>query len=304
MSTFAIAGVQMDLRIADNLDPMGREIARVRRRYPWVRMILFGELCAFGPRPELAQPMPGPAESYFCALARKHRLWLVPGTLYELAGDHIYNTAPVIDPQGRVVARYRKLFPFFPYEQGVSAGRDCVTFEVPGVGVFGLSICYDMWFPETTRTLAWMGAEVILHPTLTNTLDRDAELAIARASAVTNQCYFLDVNNAGELGYGRSILVGPEGDVVHEAGYGHEIMPVFVDLERVRRTRREGVHGLGQPLKSFRDTSLAFPVYAPGARVSPSLEALGSLAVPDAGDGEASASEHAGVPAPTASDGG
>src|SRR3546814_4288082 len=96
------------------------------------------------------------------------------------------------------------MFPFAPYERGVAPGSEFVVFDVPGAGRFGVSICYDMWFPETTRSLASLGAEVILHPTLTNTIDRDAELAIARASAATNQCYFVDINVAGALGVGRS----------------------------------------------------------------------------------------------------
>src|SRR3546814_6706229 len=80
-----------------------------------------------------------------------------------------------------------------------------------------------MWFPETTRSLVALGAEVILHPTLTNTIDRDAELAIARASAATNQCYFVDINVAGALGVGRSVVCGPGGEVIHQAGSGREV---------------------------------------------------------------------------------
>ncbi len=136
----------------------------------------------------------------------------VPGSLYERAGDKIYNTAPVIDPAGQVVARHRKIYPFTPYENGVASGDRATVFDVPGVGRFGVSICYDMWFPETSRALAWMGAEVILHPSLTNTIDRDVEISIARASAATNQCYFVDLNCAGNLGYGRSSVFGPGGE--------------------------------------------------------------------------------------------
>jgi predicted amidohydrolase len=57
-----------------------------------------------------------------------------------------------------------------------------------------------MWFPETTRQLAALGAEVILHPTMTDTIDRDVELPIARANAAMNQCYFFDVNGVGDGG--------------------------------------------------------------------------------------------------------
>lgn len=282
MSIFGIAGVQMVASVADNLDVMGRQVTLTKRRFPWVEMIVFGELSAFGPRPETAQSLPGSAEDYFRGLAREYGLWLIPGSLYQLDHGKVYNTAPVINPDGEVVARYRKMFPFYPYEKGVQPGTEFVTFSVPDVGCFGISICYDKWFPETTRTLAWMGAEVIIHPTLTNTLDRDVELSIARASAATNQVYFFDVNNAGEMSFGRSTIIGPEGDVIHEAGAGAEIMPVMVDFERIRRARDVGNLGLGQPLKSFRDAPTSFPVYAPGAAKAESLSKLGDLRMPQA----------------------
>ncbi len=152
---------------------------------------------------------------------------------------------------------------------------------MPDAGRFGVSICYDMWFPETSRTLAWMGAEVILHPTLTNTIDRDVELSIARATAAVNQCYFVDINGAGELGYGRSCVIGPEGDVIHQAGSGEEIIPLELDLGRVRRSRERGLLGLGQPLKSFRDCEVEFPPYAQPQTASLALRQLGQLQKPD-----------------------
>ena len=60
----------------------------------------------------------------------------------------------MIDPNGNVVGRYRKMFPFQPYENHVEPGTEFLVFDVPDVGRFGVSICYDMWFPETSRTLA------------------------------------------------------------------------------------------------------------------------------------------------------
>jgi predicted amidohydrolase len=174
------------------------------------------------------------------------------------------------------------MFPFAPYEAGITPGNSFLVFDVPEVGRFGLTICYDMWFPETSRTLAWMGAEVILHPTLTNTIDRDVELAIARATAATNQCYFFDINGAGQLGVGQSIVVGPEGDVIHRAGSGDEIIPIELDFGRVRRSRERGLLGLGQPLKSFRDCGIDFPPYAHRQTTSMALRQLGPLQKPDA----------------------
>ncbi|MBX3431154.1 MAG: carbon-nitrogen hydrolase family protein [Hyphomonadaceae bacterium] len=279
MTTFAIAALQLALEQRDNCAEIADEIRRLKRRFPWVQMALVGELAAFGVDLAAAQPMPGSAEDFFRDLARETGLWLAPGSLYEQRGQAVYNTMPVINPVGDVVARYSKMYPFTPYERGVSCGAECVVFDVPGAGRFGLSICYDMWFAETTRTLAWMGAEVVLHPSMTNTIDRDVEICIARASAAANQCYFLDINVAGQLGNGRSVIVGPGGEVIHQAGEGREIMPVELDLAYVRRVRESGWHGLGQPLKSFRDGARAFPPYAEPDR-SEALDGLGPLVKP------------------------
>ena len=181
-----------------------------------------------------------------------------------------------------MIARYRKQFPWLPYEKRVASGDDYCVFDVPDVGRFGLSICYDMWFPETVRTLAWMGAEVILHPSLTSTIDRDVECAMIRAHAAQNQCYFVDCNVAGLLGVGESCIAGPGGEVIYQAGKGREIIPLKLDMDYLREVRQHGWQNLGQPLKSFRDSTLAFPPYREG-RDSEALKALGELAMAPGG---------------------
>ena len=280
MTHFAIAGLQLELSAQDNLHLVRSEMERLKQRFPWVDMVVLAELSLFGTNKGNAQPLPGRVEEELCQLARELHVWFIPGSIYERDGDRIYNTTPVINPHGEVVARYRKMFPFLPYESGVTAGAEFVVFDVPNVGRFGVSICYDMWFPEVTRTLAWMGAEVILHPSLTNTIDRDLELSIARTNAAVNQCYFFDINCAGRLGYGKSIVVGPDGNVIHQAGAGYEIMPIEIDLDNVRRSRSRGLLGLGQVLKSFRDSTVQFPAYRDGHSNSDSLRRLGPITVP------------------------
>lgn len=280
---FGIAALQLALCPGDNVEQIVLEVARVATRFPWVSMVVASELCAFGTAPDKAQSMPGDAERMLCDAARAHGLWLVPGSLYESSGGKVYNTTPVINPDGEVVARYRKVFPFYPYEKGISPGEEFVVFDVPGAGRFGISICYDMWFPETTRSLVSMGAEVILHPTLTNTIDRDVELAMARASAASNQCYFVDVNAGGELGLGQSLLCGPGGEVIYQAGSGRDIMTFEIDFHYVRRCRESGWHGLGQPLKSFRDHKVTFPAYGVARAESAALAGLGPLQLPGYG---------------------
>lgn len=247
--------------------------------YPWVDMILFSELCGFGPLTHTATEFPAEFEREMQAMARKHNVWLLPGSVFEKSGDKIYNTASVINPDGEVVTRYRKMFPFYPYEVGVTPGSEFCVFDVPGVAKFGVSICYDMWFPETVRTLAVMGAEVILHPTMTGTIDRDIELSIVRAMAAVNQCYFFDVNGLESGGNGRSLVCGPDGRVIYQAEGTEEIFPLELNIDRVKRSRELGVLRLGQPLKSFRDHLGDFRIYQQGAQ-HPYLNSLGPLIKP------------------------
>lgn len=277
---FGIAAMQLALCPGDNMQQVSLEIGRIAKRFPWVSMVVASELCGFGASLEHAQPMPGAAEEALRDAARTHGLWLVPGSLYERRGDKVYNTTPIINPAGEVVARYRKVFPFYPYERSIAPGDEFVVFDVPGAGRFGILICYDLWFPETSRSLISMGAEVILHPVLTNTVDRDVEIAMARSTAATNQCYVVDVNGGGDLGVGHSALCGPGGELIYEAGNGRDIMAFELDFNYLRRCREHGWHGLGQPLKSFRDHAVTFPAYAASRADSDALSALGPLQLP------------------------
>ncbi len=228
---FGIAGVQMSVVPWDakaTVDKMLDVAINIDRSFPWVNLVIFHELVVPGlvqfvttDRPDTwkknAEPIPGPLTDRLCALARKTGQWLVPGSMYELEGDKLYNTAVVISPEGEIVAKYRKMFPWLPYEGGTTPGEEFCVFDIPDVGRFGLCICYDMWFPEVSRQLAWMGAEVILQPTLTPTSDRELELVMARANALFNQCYFVSVNGVGEWGGGRSTVIDPDGRVLQQA---------------------------------------------------------------------------------------
>lgn len=276
MRPFTVAGLQIELDRADNTETICNEILLAKRIFPFVDMVLLAELCWFGPDIAKAEELPGRTEEAMRRVAREAGVWLVGGSLYEREGGKIFNTCPIINPDGDVVARYRKMYPFLPYEAGVACGDRCQVFEVPGIGKFGVSICYDMWFPETIRQMTWMGAEVILHPSMTYTIDRDCETAISRANAAMNQCYFFDLNIIG-MGGGLSGVYGPGGEIVHKAGTAREVIVVELDLDYVHHVREKGWHGLGQVLKSYRDADFHFPVYGEGAKASPAFRDLGAM---------------------------
>lgn len=281
MAHLSMAALQLELCVEDNLSLIEKEIDLVTKRFPWVQLVVLPELCTFGPSPHLAVAMPGEVENCFRESAKKNNIWLIPGSIFERDGDKVFNTAPVINPQGEVVARHRKLYPFLPYEKGVAGGDRFTVFDIPGAGRIGVIVCYDMWFPEAVRQLAWMGAEAIICPSLTNTVDREVELAISRSNAATNQVYFLNLNSAGRLAVGQSIFVGPDGQVIHQAGVGREIITVEMDFAHVRRVRERGMFGLCQTLKSFRDHELDYTVYHDAQKDPGAFATLGPLGVPE-----------------------
>lgn len=287
---FGIATVQMQVvpwNQEDTVARMEQRLCYVRRTFPSVSLVCFSELCAHGvdsvnPLPAGhtwdgdAEAIPGPLTERFAEMACRYRVWLQPGSIYERAGDAVYNTALVFSPEGELVARYRKLFPWRPWEETASGDEFCV-FDIPDVGCFGLCICYDAWFPEVVRTLAWMGAEVILHPNLTSTSDRETELVIERANAIFNQCYMVTTNVTSPAGFGRSLIVDPNGRVLHQAGSGEEILTEILDLDLVRRVREFGTLGVNQHLKQMRDFNGEFPIYTQGIRNGDIFKNLGPL---------------------------
>lgn len=283
MRPFAVAAVQMPVKNHhDNVAEITRRIDDLMEQFPWVQMVVLSELAPCGHALESAEPRHGPKSHRFSEVAARHGIWFVPGSYYEVEDGLTYNASPVIDPDGQIVGWHRKMFPFSPYEDGVTAGSQPFVFDIPGVGRFGVVICYDLWFPEVARWLVCEGVEVILHPSLTDTIDRDIELAIVRAAAAQNQCYIINVNGLDDGGTGRSMVVGPAGDVIHLSGTHYEQIPLELDLDRVSRSREVGLRGLGQPLKSFRDREFEFPCYQVGYQ-SPFLNSLGPLQKPKRG---------------------
>lgn len=261
MSLFRIGCLQLELSGGDNFDRIAAEARSAKAVFTKLDMIVFGELATYGFDVARAEEMPGPTESRYCDLARKLGVWLIPGSLFERVGDKFYNTAPVIDPTGQVVKRYRKMFPWYPFESKTTPGEDFVVFDVPHAGRIGLSICYDNSFPEVARGLAWLGAEAIINVTATYTHDRNIENVVSQGHAYANHCYVLDVCNSGKLGNGRSIIVAPDGDVQYQASASQEVIPMAIDFERARSARREGALGLSPHLTNLARSKVKFPQF-------------------------------------------
>lgn len=210
-------------------------------------------------------------------IAAEHGVWLCPGSIGERGENgEFFNTQLLFDPTGALRARYRKMFPWRPFEPH-TPGTEFVVQPLAEPGetatdapVAGFSICYDSWFPEHSRQLAWLGADLILNIVKTTTPDREQELVLARANAIANQNVVASVNSAGPVGRGRSIVVDPEGFVLAEAGIGEETLVFRFDPARVASVRERGTMGSNRLWAQFtgRDDPIPLPMYE--GRIDPS----------------------------------
>ena len=275
MRNFSIAGLQLNLDYSNNRELITTKIKNIVKRYPWINMVVVSELAVGGSSRSEEFSLENNIE-HFSNLALENDIWLIPGSFYDYNETGVTNVAPVISNKGNIETSCTKIYPFAPYENDIQGGKETCIFEIPDIGIFGMHICYDLWFPETSRALAMQGAQIIIHPSLTDTCDRDEEKIMARATAIQQQCYYFDVNAGGNQGCGKSIVIGPEGQVLTELGSSEEVALLEVDFDSVDRVRQRGIKGLGQPLKSFRDD----PKYFESTLNEKYLETLGKLEIP------------------------
>lgn len=219
-----------------------------------VKLISFTEYAVQGFDPtqlaETAEPIPGPASDKICEMAVKYKYWICNGSMTEKRKGELYNTSLIISPKGKIVGRYSKTHPWCePYAtETVMWGKEFPVFDIPGIGKVGIMICYDGFFPEVARTLAWNGAELILWPTQAfhPLAVHCAVLSVARA--IENSCYVMTINGTGQhVGIGpcgHSSIVDPDGLTICEAGDGETILIDTIDLDNVTLARKEGGKGM------------------------------------------------------------
>jgi deaminated glutathione amidase len=186
--------------------------------------------------------------------ARQHAVTLVGGSITEVRDgrEKLSNTCAVFDPAGEIVAVYRKIH-MFDVEVGGHVYRESET-EEPGdetlvCGVegwaVGLSVCYDLRFPELYRILALDGAELVTVPAaFTLYTGKDHWELLVRARAVENQCFVAAANEwglheGGKASYGRSLIVDPWGVVLAQAADEDTVVAAEIDRAHMERVRRE-----------------------------------------------------------------
>lgn len=266
--------------IGEPVSAFADEVKAALQAQPHSKLVVFPELHLFGDEnPDLqrteilqesAEPLDGPRVKELKQLAKDLNVWLVPGSVCERGPEgQLFNTQLVLSPEGELAGYYRKIFPWRPFEP-YDPGDKFTTVDLPGIGRVGLNICYDAWYPEVSRQLAWMGAEVILNIVKTTTPDRKQELILAKANAIVNQVFMVSVNCAGPTGQGRSIIVDPEGNTLAEAPDDQpQLLTAELDLAAVERVRTHGTENLNRPWSQFREGEPAVELSVYQGRINP-----------------------------------
>ncbi len=201
-----------------------------------------------------ARPIPGPHTEPFAEVARRRGAWILVGSTAETSADPArpYNTSTLIAPDGSIAATYRKIHLFdVAVDSGptdtesarVTAGDRPVTADVDGA-TLGLSICYDLRFPELYRGLALAGAQILTVPaSFTERTGRDHWEVLLRARAIENGAWVLAPAQIGgppgQPAFGRSMVIDPWGTVVAQAPDRVGIVRADIETDRVAAVRRQ-----------------------------------------------------------------
>jgi omega-amidase len=244
---YKIACLQMDITFGDkakNYETANSLIERASEENPDV--IVLPELWTTGydltNLKDIADEDASEAYAYFTDLAKKHHSHIVGGSVANKTKTGIENTMLVFDKSGEQAGKYSKLHLFQLMDEHLylSAGTGKGLFTLDSHKFAGL-ICYDIRFPEWVRTHALQGVEAIfvVAEWPIQRLEHWRALLIARA--IENQCFVIACNRSGSdpnnTFAGHSMVIGPWGDVIAEAGEGQEILTAEIDLDQVRDAR-------------------------------------------------------------------
>lgn len=212
---------------------------------------------------DLAEPIPGPSTEFYGVLAKECEIVLVTSLFEKRAAGLYHNTAVVFEKDGSIAGKYRKMhIPDDPayYEKFYFTPGDLGFHPIKtSVGMLGVQVCWDQWYPEGARLMALQGAELLIYPTAIGWESSDTEeektrqlgawQTVQRGHAVANGLPVIAVNRCGWeedpsgqtngiTFWGHSFVAGPQGEFLAEAGTNPELLIVDIDLKRSENVRR------------------------------------------------------------------
>jgi deaminated glutathione amidase len=252
MTRIALAQIKSSTEKAVNLK-LALELIK-EAKIKGARMVAFPEfLMAFSPGnqsaeelAELAESINGPFATSLMETARTHGIHIL-ATIYERCGvaNRVYDTALWIDENGRTGAVYRKLHLYdafgFKESDKFAAGKELTPPFETDLGRIGMMICYDLRFPELSRLLTLMGAEVLVAPSgwVEGDLKVEHWQTMVRARALENGCYVIAPDQAANIYIGHSMVVDPFGRIVVDLGKSEGLEIVDLDLAMVGEVREK-----------------------------------------------------------------
>lgn len=254
VSELNIAVVQVDANddVASNLENLKSQVSGLSG----VDVIAVPEVFAFrgsdSDYREIAETLDGPIMSTVSGIAKQKDVWFLAGGVIESAGEQVFNTSVLIGRSGKIAATYRKIHLFeaclddgtvIRESDAYDPGEEPVMVEIEGWNA-GLSICYDLRFPEMFRGYSADGSDVVfVSANFTQNTGKDHWETLLRARAIENQCYVVGVNQCGEnpvtevTSYGNSMVVGPWGEVLCRAGDSPEVLTIKLTKDEIKKTR-------------------------------------------------------------------
>ena len=212
---------------------------------------------------DLAEPIPGPSTEFYGRIAKENNVVLVTSLFERRAPGLYHNTAVVFEKDGSIAGKYRKMhIPDDPayYEKFYFTPGDLGFHPIKtSVGILGVQVCWDQWYPEGARLMALQGAELLIYPTAIGweSSDTDEEKArqlgawqtVQRGHAVANGLPVIAVNRCGWepdpsgqtngiTFWGHSFAAGPQGEILAEANTEQTLLFVDIDMQRSENVRR------------------------------------------------------------------
>jgi len=193
-----------------------------------------------------SQPVDGEIIAKFAEKARRLNAYILTGSIIERDGDSLYNTAVLLDPRGKTLAAYRKMHLVGAFgsrePEYMKPGEKLIAVKTE-LGILGLSICYDLRFPEFFRKLAVdHGVEIFLHATAWPVDRLDDYRATCHVRANENQCFMITADmsgiNRGNTFAGHSAIIDPWGKRVASAGMYEKVVKAEIDMNEVNQARK------------------------------------------------------------------
>ncbi len=248
-----LLGIQINPVIGDKVKNY-LKISKLLKEYEWFKpdLVLLPEVFNSGidhkKFEDMAEPIPDQTTMFLSGFAQQYNTNIIGGSFIEKSHTgHLKNTSVAFDRTGKILGKYSKIHMFS--HLGSSEGEKITSGNTAKIidmdfGKVGLSICYDLRFPELYRALAYNGAQLIVCPAAWPYPRYDHWMTLLKARAIENLCFMFAVNQCGKVSLsrtnlGQSAIINPWGEIIANAGSQEGVVMAEIDIDEVSKTRED-----------------------------------------------------------------